>query len=144
MGESTVIVSKSDLGRRITAARKALYYTRMQVAIAIGAEVGEVIGEGGYAQWERGDRMPNITVIPAICAVLRITPEYLLGMPEKGGLSSEESLLLQRYRSIEHEELRHMVLEVAEKYASLTERFRMVAARNNPDRRMGGLEPASS
>lgn len=63
-----------DIGTTIRAKRRAKDMTQEELAEVLNLSVSAV------SQWECGKNLPDITIIPALCAVLEITSDELLGM----------------------------------------------------------------
>ncbi|MBQ8369271.1 MAG: helix-turn-helix transcriptional regulator [Clostridia bacterium] len=63
-----------DIGNTIRTKRRAKDMTQEELAEVLNLSVSAV------SQWECGKNLPDITIIPALCAVLEITSDELLGM----------------------------------------------------------------
>lgn len=110
-------------------ARIARRWSPFDAATEISKLAQESVSEIRYRQWERADRMPHISFLPALCAALQVSPQWLLGMPYDEGLTGEEAYFVERLRLIEDPDLRKLVLEVMNRYATLNEKYRAVTGR---------------
>jgi len=65
-------------------------------------ELGEALGlsRSAIQNWEGGQRRPNIDVIPALCAVLKMPLSILFSMPSEKELPNDETNLLVTYRNL--------------------------------------------
>lgn len=70
-----------NIGKTIAECRKKLGFTQEQLGSRLG------ISSQAVSKWETCDSLPDITLVPKICAVLGITPDELFGMD--GGKAEE-------------------------------------------------------
>ena len=63
-----------NIGNTIRSRRRALDLTQEELAEVLNLSVSAV------SQWESGKTMPDLSMIPAICSVLQITADTLLGI----------------------------------------------------------------
>ncbi len=75
--------SMKNIGKTIAECRKKLGFTQEQLGSRLG------ISSQAVSKWETCDSLPDITLVPKICAVLGITPDELFGMD--GGKAEEYS-----------------------------------------------------
>lgn len=72
-----------NIGKIIAEYRKKLGFTQEQLGSRLG------ISSQAVSKWETCDSLPDITLVPKICASLEITPDELFGMD--GGKAEEYS-----------------------------------------------------
>lgn len=93
-----------SLGDRLRVSRKSRGLTQKELALKIGAKHNSV------SNWEKGQNMPDPITIESLCAVLDITPNYLLMGEEQPllrvapqGFTAEETSLMRDYRALSEE-----------------------------------------
>lgn len=101
----------------IKAARKAAGKTQKEVALALG------ITESTYCGYETGKRQPDATKISKIAAILDVSGNYLLDLPEiteEVNPSNSEEQLLAFFRSL-NDEGKNLALANARMLANMPE-----------------------
>lgn len=81
----TAALTSQEIGRRIKAARKAKFWT--QVQLAAHAEVSP----SSVARWERGI-LPPVKELVRVAAVLDVAPDTLVELPAVNGSVDGERL----------------------------------------------------
>lgn len=102
---------------RIRAARKATGKTQKEMALALG------ITESTYCGYETGKRNPDALKISKIAAILGVSGDYLLDLPEaetENDLQAEESDILAVFREL-NAQGRALVLSNARMIAGMAE-----------------------
>lgn len=110
-------------GERLKNARKAMPLTQKQLAEIISAKHNSV------SDWENNKNKPDPDTIEILCGVLKITPNYLLGITtnEEDEITPFERNMLKKYRNLDSHgtEMVDMVLDSehkrVEKYGKVQE-----------------------
>lgn len=76
-----------NIGKTIAECRKKLGFTQEQLGSRLG------ISSQAVSKWETCDSLPDITLVPEICASLGITPDELFGTDVKAKEYSGENAL---------------------------------------------------
>lgn len=121
----------SAMKRRISAvlrdAQRQLLLDLQGAARAVTecAPPGIVVSKEQYGYWARGQRLPPVYLVPAICLALNITPNILLGVGEEDKLllDAEEAMLLKWFRATKTESLRRSTYDVARSNAAIDRRL---------------------
>lgn len=84
-----------QIGERIKAARISKNLTQGQFAKLVGAKTGSVV-----SAWEMGVSKPDCERLSAICTVLGVTPDMLLGF-ESDSATPTEMIAVRKYRILD-------------------------------------------
>jgi transcriptional regulator with XRE-family HTH domain len=82
-----------EMGGRIAQARRKEGYTQRQMAEMFG------ISEVAWRNYEKGRELKSGMIVE-ICAILKCSPNWLLGVSEEGACLHEDSLLLRQLRMV--------------------------------------------
>lgn len=81
-----------EIGTVIRNRRRAMDMTQEELAETLNLSVSAV------SQWECGKNLPDITIIPALCRVLEITSDELLGMDQTKQQEEIDAIVEEAYR----------------------------------------------
>lgn len=114
----TVLVA---LGQRMRKARLALDMTQAEAAAALR------IGEERYSSYEQGRHPMPYDVLLRLPDVLRQPVTFFLGLQQESGLSDEEQMIINVYRSIQAPDVRDAVRRVLIAQATVDQQLRRTA-----------------
>jgi len=96
-----------EIGKRLARARDALKMSQQDVADALGITVE------AYGSYERGWHVIPTENLIKVPDVLKMPITHFLGLPDPAGLTGDERMLLQIYRSIRSESIKQFIREMA-------------------------------
>ena len=109
-------MEKETIGKFISVLRKANGMTQQELGDKL------MVSDNTVSKWERDERMPDISLLPAIAEVFGITTDELLrgerNNPEREGYGTEESETKQKAKS--DKQLRLMIDKKVRTYNALT------------------------
>ena len=109
-------MEKKTMGKFISVLRKANGMTQQELADKL------MVSDKTVSKWERDERMPDISLLPAIAEIFGITTDELLRgerkNPERAGYGTEESETKQKAKS--DKQLRLMIDKKVRTYNALT------------------------
>ncbi len=109
-------MEKKTIGKFISVLRKANGMTQQELADKL------LVSDKTVSKWERDERMPDISLLPAIAEIFGITTDELLRgerkNPERAGYGTEESETKQKAKS--DKQLKLMIDKKVRTYNALT------------------------
>lgn len=109
------------IGQRMRKARLCLDMTQAEVAAALH------IGEERYSSYEQGRHPMPYDVLFRLSIVLRQPVGFFLGLQGDRGLSDEEQLVVNIYRSIQAPDVREAVRRILIAQAAVDQQLRRAA-----------------
>ncbi|MBO5776862.1 MAG: helix-turn-helix transcriptional regulator, partial [Clostridia bacterium] len=107
---------KKTMGKFISVLRKANSMTQQELADKL------LVSDKTVSKWERDERMPDISLLPAIAEIFGITTDELLrgerNNPERADYNTEESEAKQKAKS--DKQIKNMFDKKKRRYNSLT------------------------
>ena len=97
-----------NLGTVIRKARRANDYTQEELAELLGVTVSAV------SQWEQNRTLPDISLVPGICSVLKLSADELFGTDPASKEEKIEEILAEAERMEDREESPRAVLALLE------------------------------
>lgn len=102
-----------NIHKNIKRFRRDRDMTQEQLADYMGVSVSAV------SQWELGKTMPDITIIPSLCALFRITSDELLGINNANREAEIDAMLKEAYDIFDenrHEDALNMMRDMLKRY----------------------------
>lgn len=102
-----------NINKNIKTFRRSRDMTQEQLADYMGVSVSAV------SQWELGKTMPDITIIPSLCALFRVTSDELLGINNVNREAEIDEMLKEAYAVFDenrHEDALNMMRDMLKRY----------------------------
>ena len=102
-----------NINKNIKTFRRSHDMTQEQLADYMGVSVSAV------SQWELGKTMPDITIIPSLCALFRVTSDELLGINNVNREAEIDEMLKEAYAVFDenrHEDALNMMRDMLKCY----------------------------